>query len=1081
MAEPESKDSKGSWRKLSRMQKVIICAIIVAILYTVTGFLILPPVMKNVLEKKITATLNRPATIEKISFNPYVFTATIDGFHLRGKNKGDSFVGFQRLFLDVEAVSLFKRALIVKAVQLDRPAITLARLEDNTYNFSDLIQPASKKEEKKDETGFHFSVNNIEIAGGTVDFEDRPTATTHHISDLSLGLPFISNLEHLVAINVQPRFSAVVNGTPVSLAGKSKPFLESRETDFDISIKAFNLPYYMAYLPAELKFAIASGILDADLKFTFVQQVGSTPRMWWSGSFSLADLAVVDSQQQSLLNFDALTVEIDSFSLLEKNLHLLRTTCDSTRLWIRKNEEGVINLKNLFPATENKNNDFASEKTTDPWHIQIDDVVISDTAVLYSDATVTRVDDKKGNEIIAIPEFSIRGITTGDTGKDFIVGSIASSNGEFNILRDKSGSTLFQELFAGETSQSDMEQPRIEKKGGTAGYFTLKRIALEDYSIIVTDEQPSEPATLIMDQLKLQADNITTRENHSGTVDFSCRPNKQGNIRITGQLAINPVQINLKSALDTIAVKPLQPYIRDQVNIIVADGTISAKVEIDISASEEDGIALRLQGDSAATDFTFLDPLHVDQLVAWNAIEVGGISASTHPTKLSIQQILLQEPSLHIHIDQQGGVNLASLLTGQDEEEKQEGLSEEAETGEKPSVSINRIAISNGKVEVLDESITPYFSTSLDALTGEIVGLTSEQNILAKVNISGKQDQHSPFSITGELNPLQENPYINLTMDLADFDMSRVSPYSGKYVAHPLQRGKLSLDLGYRIEGTKLQADNQIFIDQIALGEQVESPDAIKVPIRLAIALLQNRAGEIRLNVPVSGDLGDPEFSLAGAFFQVLLNIITKAITSPFAVLGALAGGGEDLQFMEFAAGSAEINDQARNKLEAITKIMYERPGLKLEVLGHAEPVEDRERMRQEAFQRLLKVEKYKETAKKDRAVTSMDSIEIRDEEKQKYLLKAYEAATFARPKNNFGMLIKQPGEKMEKMLFDHIEMSNNDLLLLAAKRAGNVRDFLITSGNVESERVFLVDAVLVELAGEQGSATKRRVEMIIK
>jgi hypothetical protein len=286
-----------------------------------------------------------------------------------------------------------------------------------------------------------------------------------------------------------------------------------------------------------------------------------------------------------------------------------------------------------------------------------------------------------------------------------------------------------------------------------------------------------------------------------------------------------------------------------------------------------------------------------------------------------------------------------------------------------------------------------------------------------------------------------------------------MTPYSGKYVGYTIEKGKLNLNLKYLIVKKKLDSQNDIFIDQFNFGEKVESPKATKLPVKLAVALLKDRRGEIKLDIPVSGSLDDPKFSIWGIILKVIVNLVTKAATSPFSLLGAMVGGGgEELSYVEFDYGSASITEPNLKKLSTLAKALQDRPALKVDVEGHVDMERDREGLKQYLFQRKLKTQKLNEIIKKGGAAIPIDEVKIEPSEYEKYLKMAYKEEKFPKPRNIVGMAKDLPAPEMEKLMLTHIEVKEGDLRSLASQRGMQVKEAILKSGQVEPERIFMIE-----------------------
>ena len=273
-------------------------------------------------------------------------------------------------------------------------------------------------------------------------------------------------------------------------------------------------------------------------------------------------------------------------------------------------------------------------------------------------------------------------------------------------------------------------------------------------------------------------------------------------------------------------------------------------------------------------------------------------------------------------------------------------------------VRIDTVTLQGGKVNFSDHYIKPNYSASLVEVGGRVSGLSSEEGRLADIDLRGKLENSAPLEIVGKINPLANDLFLDLKVDFRDMDLSPLSPYSGRYAGYGIQKGKLTLSLKYHIEKRKLDSENKVFLDQFTFGDAVESPDATKLPVRLAVALLKDRNGEIHLDLPVTGSIDDPKFSIWGVVWKIIGNLLVKAATSPFALLGAIFGGGEQLSYLEFAPGIADIPAAEEGKLGNLAKALHDRPALKLEIEGHVDIEKDREEMRQLIFRRKVAARK---------------------------------------------------------------------------------------------------------------------------
>ena len=395
-------------------------------------------------------------------------------------------------------------------------------------------------------------------------------------------------------------------------------------------------------------------------------------------------------------------------------------------------------------------------------------------------------------------------------------------------------------------------------------------------------------------------------------------------------------------------------------------------------------------------------------------------------------------------------------------------------------VKIDQITLQGGTVSFADRLIKPNVNATLAELGGRVTGLLSDAGSRADVDLRGKLASQAPLSITGKINPLAGDLFADLKVSFRDIELPAFTPYSGKYAGYTIEKGKLSLDLQYLIDQRKITASNRILIDQFTFGDKVESADATKLPVQLAIALLKDSDGRIDLDIPVTGSLDDPKFRLGKVIWGVIVNLITKAVTAPFALIGSLfgGGGGAELSYLDFAPGSAAFDAEADKKLGALSKALRDRPALEMEIVGHADPEKDRGALRTGAFDRKVKAQKLKELVKSGQAPDSLAAVTVEPgKEYEKYLAKAYSQEKFPKPRNVVGFEKSLPVAEMEKLMLTNIVVGDDDLRQLASQRADAVKGALLKAGDIAPERLFLVEAKASTDAKPKGA----RVEFTLR
>lgn len=945
-------------------KKILIGLAATFALIGIIGFFILPAVIKPVAVEKLAALLHRQVAIEKININPYALSVTIRGFKISEPAPSPNpFVAFDELYINLYGISsLFQRKLILEEIKLTKPYVNIVRREGSSYNFSDLLPRDEKKPaEKKETKPFYFSLNNIQIVNGSIDFQDIPDKTTHTVRNMNLAIPAISDIESYVKNYVEPRFSATINGSPFELKGKTRPFLNSRETVFDIDISDADIPFYLQYVPVKMNGNLKSARLDTKLKIGFVMQKDREPAVRISGNVALRNIAFDDLKNNKILRLPEVNVAVAEALPLNSDIHLARVSIKDIELAIVRNKAGKLNLLTL------------------------------------------------------------------------------------------------------------LELPPKEKKPQEKPLkLVIDELQLEAASLTFTDDVPAQKTVVRIAPLKLKAGNLSTAKEAKGDIDLFLKVEKRGEIAVKGQLGLEPLTADLNADVKNIAIRTFQPYFTDKVKVNVQQGAVSTTGKFSLAGSEKGAPRVRYAGKLYVSNLAVVDESHADDFIKWKQLYFNQIQAGYNPFFLDIKGISLTDFYMRIIVNADSTLNLQNIFGGG--EKSAADAEAAAQPAEKKNVKkvqqndavqkikIGAVTFQGGTIDFTDRFIQPNYSVRMLNMAGFVKGLSTTESSRADINLKGNLSYGSPVEITGKINPLIKDLFADMKVDFRDIELSPVTPYSSKYLGHPIMKGKLTFALEYLVDKRKLAAKNKIFIDQLTLGDRVESPVAVKAPVGLAVSLLTDRSGRINLDIPVSGNIDDPKFRVWPIIWQVIVNLITRALTSPFALLASLTGGGEELSFAEFDYGSSAISEANRKKISTLAKALTERPQLKMDIEGYVDPENDKEGLKKAQFDRKLKAQKIKEMSADGQTAISVEQVSLKPEEYEKYLALAYGAEKFAKPRTALGFTKKLPKEEMEKLMMTNIVITDDDLRQLAARRAENIKELLLKSGEVRSDRIFIVE-----------------------
>lgn len=695
---------------------------------------------------------------------------------------------------------------------------------------------------------------------------------------------------------------------------------------------------------------------------------------------------------------------------------------------------------------------------------------IADTALTVSGLTLQ---SSNGESLVAVEQFKITDAVIDLKKQEIQLGQVSTVDGEIDIHLDGDGQLNLQTAFAppqtkgGEASKAPQAPV---SKGDPQWVVNIPHFALQKYTVRYRDQQTNPEANIVLHSINLDAEKLSTRKDGLGTAALTFNWGDKGTVSLEGSVGLRPLATRMKVDVKALDIRPLQPYINPHVRLVVTSGFFNTKGDLKFSSQEEDPPDINYSGMAALNELKTVDKEKTRNFLNWKSLYLNGLDFGTSPFRLNINEVALTDFFNRLIINADGSSNLAAIMGGKEgapEAAPTEGKNGDDATpaGGKPSaetggndIKIKTVTLQGGSVDFSDLLIKPNVRLPMSQIAGRISGLDTIKENKADVLLKGIVGRNVPMEIKGEINPLIEKPFVDLIIGLKGVDLSPFTPYSGKYLGYKLEKGQLSLDLAYRVENNKLTARNKVMLDQLTLGQTVESPTATKLPIKLALALLKDRQGNIDLDLPMTGDLDDPEFSIGGIVVKMFANLIVNIVSSPFSVLGSLFGGGEELAFVDFEPGQSLIPEESVEKLETLTKILYERPALKMEIQGQISPENDADALRRMRFEEQLKALKLKSMIAKGQKAVPAAQIELSGSEREKIVKKVYADAKLPKPRDEKGKVKKLKPTEMEKLLFTAIEISSDDLRILALRRAQAAKQYLVDQGAVEVTRLFVVE-----------------------
>src|SRR5215467_1398489 len=699
------------------------------------------------------------------------------------------------------------------------------------------------------------------------------------------------------------------------------------------------------------------------------------------------------------------------------------------------------------------------------------DFKLSDATLHFADVGLAEKGDQ--TPVITVPVLNLDGIDVDLRQRQVSIATIAMNDTTDRVWRNSDGSVNLQALFTPVTTQSGDTEPSAAAKPNESPWtVAIKEASITNHTIHFEDRSVVLPMRTNVTKLSVKTHDVVFPFKGPIPLTVEHKLNETGLVSADGQIVVKPFQLDLDLALSNVAIQPFQPYLERFARITVDSGAIDLDGKVHLAVEHPKTPLMTFQGNLGVKSLAIAEPDRGAPVASWKQFLLREVTVAVDPTSVTIEEVGLNQPTVHLAIDHDGVMNVKNLLVTNTKKP-----ASQPKKSPPPSVTIKTVKLLKGAATFQDDSINPPVRTGLYDLTGTVKGLSSKQIAKADVDLSGKIDKVAPLKIIGKINPLTEDAFTDLAIKFDNVDLTTAAPYSGKYAGYPIRKGKLFLDLAYKVTQKQLEAENKVAVDQLTFGEKTDSPDATSLPVPLAVALLKDRQGRIDLDLPIRGDLNDPDFKYGKAVWSTLGNILTKMVASPFSLMGKLVpggGNGEELQQLAFEPGSTAIPPSEMKKIDVLMKRMEERPGLRLEITGTADPKRDRQAVALQRFQ-----ERLQNKWRQKNGGSNVD--ELPSAEEERLITELFgewrsQQPVLAQKPDTSDMPSKPPTvEEMRRELVGSIPVEESALRALARTRAEQVHAQMVGEGKLAEERVFMTD---VDLAATEHETVPSRLNI---
>lgn len=679
--------------------------------------------------------------------------------------------------------------------------------------------------------------------------------------------------------------------------------------------------------------------------------------------------------------------------------------------------------------------------------------------------------------LVRVPQTKIEGIRVDLEKRELHVAHFSNRGLQALLQRDAAGVLNVQDLFESRSRADSKAKVVLKNKLEHVAEVVLEaapaanaeqpwqlsvdKVDLSEGDLRLEDRSGSVPVVLDIHELGMGLQDWSLRRHAKSRATISARVNRNGRVSAESSFSTVPLLGKVKLDVRALDLLPVQPYLDELYRVLLTRGTLTAKGQLDFDLSRMEQPDIRFVGALSVDDFNMLDRVNDEDFLRWKRLSLQDMSVQTAPLGFSSKEVRLSEFYTRLILDAQGRLNLREIAAHEEvaaAPAPAQSAPPAAVGKALPKVSVDNIVLEKGHVRFSDRFVKPNYDANLLALNGGLGGLSSDEKSVATLDLGASLDGAAPVKVYGSLNPFRQDGFLDIQAQVRDVDLTSASTYAARYVGYGIDRGKFSMDVQYTIRDRQLSASNSLRLDQLSFGSKVDSPDATSLPVLFAVSLLKDRHGVINVNLPISGSLDDPKFSVGSVILKVIANLIGKAVTAPFALLGSVFGDStETMAFVDFSPGSTALSAAARQKLDGLARALADRPALKLEIAGRVEPAGDTTGLKRARLDGRLRALKAEQMVKRGESVVQVDSLIIDPAEYPALLTRLYESEKLeSRPRNALGLLKSLPPVEMEKILLAAITISVPELEILAAQRGQLVRGYLLDQGKVEPVRVFL-------------------------
>jgi hypothetical protein len=922
--------------------------LIAALLYSLLGFLLLPVIIESQLKAFVADKLKLEASVSRIQLNPWNMAVRIDGLKIAEPKGGDTLIAARSIYVRIGVLaSVWLRGASVSEVDLIEPYIDAHVRKDGRLNLLQLVPPAGPEPKVESKSDGRWRVGKLGIHSGRIDFldETRPTPFAGNFAPLNISLENLSSLP-----NKKGEYAlAADTGHGEKLRWHGSLALSPLRSSGHLEVQDLQATTPWSYVQDTVPVIVKTGLIDVagDYRLTMDQAVDFKLDQ---GRIGVRDLLVQQKDSKAPLWFALGKLDVDGLQL-DWPLH--RVGLQSLGL----QNFGMLDK----PGSEALAKFGALNFTRFDWQAGNNAVSLKKIEL---DALGLR--NEKAAHLFDLPSLVVSDIQAGLAKHTLHIDGITLQDGEANIRvlpanhvdwessllglskrlasmagPDKSTSTPTATVKT--VAKTTTKKPaKTAAAAAPAWGLSLGTVDLTGFRVNAEDSRFDPAVKIPVRDINLHIKpRLASNQPHelAGglTLGFG------GKLSAKGTFEESPVKTDFQLDISALNIPPLAPYFADIGRFDLISGTLDLNGRARFAQGKT--AQASFDGRVAVNKFAANDLDLNQRFLAWNQLAAEGIQFNLSPMQVNVKQVLADQLYTRMIITPDYKLNFQHIFT-KAETNQVNPKPVTADNGPGVPVKIGQILVKNSSMLFADLTLKPQFATGIQSLNGSIQNISTDKSVRSTVKLDGRVDQSGTAEITGQLNPLATDVYTDMSVKFGNLELTTFTPYSGKFAGYRIDKGKLSLDLNYKIRNRQLEATNSVVMNQLTLGDKVDSPDAVNLPLKLAVAILKDGNGVINIDLPISGSMDDPKFKVGPIIWKAFVNVLTKVATAPFKFIAGLVGGGDDMDSIAFASGDSVLPASEAGKLSKLATAMKQKAGFRLELRGAYDPRADLQALR---------------------------------------------------------------------------------------------------------------------------------------